>query len=351
MKASVVIRSKDEAPRLRLALASLVRQTTAAEIVVVDDGSSDETPATIAEAARSLPIVAVTHATARGRSAASNAGARAASGDILLFLDGDMLAAPDWVERHLAVHAALRGDGRPRVARGENFHFRGTRFLLDPETGTPRPGEEARVARMSQAELDRLRVTRADVLERFDELAGRAEPGIYPGAGPRELQEIELDALRNHPDCPVLWAAASGANQSVPRDAFLAAGGFDEAIDTNEHRELALRLTARGARMAFAEGARTYHLTHRSGWRDPLVETGWELAFWRAHPLPAVKLLSVFWACLGEAARVPAEARIRSLPELEQAARGDRHVDYDAVRRMIGGLPELAAPTQGARTP
>nr|MBP6564752.1 hypothetical protein [Burkholderiales bacterium] len=75
------------------------------------------------------------------------------------------------------------------------------------------------------------------------------------------------------------------------------------------------------------------------------------LAFWRAHPLPAVKLLSVFWACLGEAARVPAEARIRSLPELEQAARGDRHVDYDAVRRMIGGLPELAAPTQGARTP
>ncbi len=110
----------------------------------------------------------------------------------------------------------------------------------------------------------------------------------------------------------MLWAAASGANQSVRRDFFLAAGGFDEAIDTNEHRELALRLTARGARMAFAEGARTYHLTHRSGWRDPLVETGWELAFWRAHPLPAVKLLSVFWA---------ASARRPAFPPRRESAR------------------------------
>ena len=67
MKASVVIRSKDEAPRLRLALASLLHQTTTAEIVVVDDGSTDATPSTVAEAARSLAIVAVTHATARGR--------------------------------------------------------------------------------------------------------------------------------------------------------------------------------------------------------------------------------------------------------------------------------------------
>ena len=348
MKATIVVRSKDEASRLRLALASLTRQTAPAEVVVVNDGSSDATAQVLADAARAMPVTVVAHATARGRSAAANAGARAARGDILLFLDGDMLAAPEWVERHLAVHAAARGDGVPRVARGENFHFRGTRFLLDPDAGTPRPGEEERVARLSREELDRLRVTREDVLERFDELARRAEPGIYPGAGPRQLQEIELDALRHHPECTVLWAVASGANQSVPRDLFLAAGGFDEAIDTNEHRELAYRLTGRGARMALAEGARTYHLTHRTGWRDPLVETAWERLFWRAHPVPAVKLLSVFWASLGAASRIPPEARIRSLPELEEAASGARQVDYDEVRRRIGGLPELPSPVARA---
>jgi glycosyltransferase involved in cell wall biosynthesis len=341
--ASVVVRTKDEAARLRLTLASLERQTARFEVVVVNDGSSDATPEVIADAARRLPLRAVTHATAHGRSAASNAGARAATGEVLLFLDGDTLAAPDLVERQLAVHA----DGRPRIGRGENLHLRCTRFLEDPESGTPRPGEASRLAKLAPGELDRLRVTRAQVVDRFADIDRRAEPGNYPGAGPRRLQELEIDALRHHPSCTVLWAASAGANLSVRRDAFRDAGGFDEELDNNEHRELALRLVERGAAMAFAEGARSYHLTHRVGWRDPLVESAWEPVFWRAHPLPAVKLLAVFWACLGAAERIPPEARIQSLPELEAAARGDRNVDYDAIRRLIGNLPELDAPPDG----
>ena len=80
--------------------------------------------------------------------------------------------------------------------------------------------------------------------------------------------------------------------------------------------------------------------------QDP--ETAWERLFWRAHPVPAVKLLSVFWASLGAASRIPPEARIRSLPELEEAASGARQVDYDEVRRRIGGLPELPSPVARA---
>ena len=141
MTLSVVIRSKDEADRLRLTLASLSRQTAPAEVVVVDDGSSDHTEAVLAAAG--LPLVVVRHAMAKGRSAAANAGARAASGDVLLFLDGDTLADPDLVRRHAEAHA-----GRPAlVGRGEMFHLRCTRFLLDPETATPRPGEVERVWR------------------------------------------------------------------------------------------------------------------------------------------------------------------------------------------------------------
>ncbi|HLJ20574.1 MAG TPA: glycosyltransferase, partial [Stellaceae bacterium] len=263
MKLSVVIRSKDEAPRLRLVLASLVRQTVPAdEIVVVDDGSSDETPSVLAEAARALPLTPVRHGSAHGRSAASNAGARRASGEVLLFLDGDTLAAPNLVERHLAVHAATGG----RLGRGETMHLRCTRFLRDPETVAPRAGEEARIAALPPAEIERLRVSRAQVMENFPAIAARAEPGIYPGAGPRRLQALEVDALRHHPDCPVLWAAASGSNQSVDRERFLRAGGFDERLDINEHRELALRLCDAGARMTLVEGAAAFHLTHRSGW-------------------------------------------------------------------------------------
>ena len=100
--------------------------------------------------------------------------------------------------------------------------------------------------------------------------------------------------------------------------------------------------------MAFAAGARDYHLTHRSGWRDPLQDTRWEQAFYRAHPLLVVKLLAVFWACLAPNHRIPKEAQITSLPELEVAARGDNGIDYDAIRRMIGSLPELPPAPEAA---
>jgi GT2 family glycosyltransferase len=333
---SVVIRTKDEADRLRLTLASLVRQTAPAEVVVVDDGSSDHTQAVLDEAARELPLARVRHADAHGRSAASNAGARAASGDILLFLDGDTLAGPRLVERHLAAHA-----GADRlIGRGETHHLRCTRFLKDPESGAARPGEEARIARLSPEERSRLRVTRREVTEDFAAIERRAEPGVYPGAGPRRLYELEMDALRHHPGCGVLWAAASGSNQSVGRGDFLDAGGFDERLDINEHRELAFRLCAAGARMAAVEGAASYHLTHRSGWRDPLSETGWEQVFHSRHPAPAVRLLAVFWASLAPSPALAPEARIASLVELDAAARGDTGVDYDAARRGLG-LPSL----------
>ena len=54
MKASVVIRSRNEADRLRLTLASLAGQSEAAEIVVVNDGSTDHTAEILAGAAGEL---------------------------------------------------------------------------------------------------------------------------------------------------------------------------------------------------------------------------------------------------------------------------------------------------------
>jgi glycosyltransferase involved in cell wall biosynthesis len=346
MRASVIIRSKDEADRLRLTLKSLSRQTELAEVVVVNDGSVDATEAVIDEASRDLPLRRIHNTTPSGRSAAANAGAAQASGDVLIFLDGDTLAGPEFVSRHLALH---RKEGKI-VARGETHHLRCTRFFADPEVGSPRPGEEARVAAMSQAELARMRVTLHDVTEDFASIHKRSQPGIYPGAGPRRLFDLEMDALRNHPECGVLWAAASGSNQSVPRDAFLESGGFHEAITINEHRELALRLTKAGLRMIAAEGAYSYHLTHRIGWRDPATDETWEPLFYRDHPIAAVPLMSVFWASLSEPAPFPAQVQIKSLPELAlvaqrlegiQGANAVRQAHFESHR-----APELATVEQ-----
>lgn len=301
MKTSIVIRSKDEAPRLRLALASLQGQAGLDEVVVVDDGSEDATAEVVADAAGRLPLVSVRHEAPQGRSAASNAGARAASGDLLIFLDGDTLAGPGMAAAHVAAQTAA-GDV---VGRGETWNLRCTRFLGDPESGAFWPHEAARAARMGEAERAALRVTLAQVRDDFAAIARRAEPGVYPGAAPRRLHEIEMAALSDHADSPRLWAAASGSNLSVSRRLFLAAGGLDPAIDINEHRELAYRLCAAGARLAPAAGARSYHLTHRSGWRDPLREDGWEAAFRRRHPEAPIDALKAFWVALGQGGAPP----------------------------------------------
>jgi GT2 family glycosyltransferase len=337
---SIIIRSKDEAARLRLTLASLESRPSESEIIVVDDGSSDDTAAVISEAARRQPLEAMRHQAPLGRSAAANAGARRARGEILLFLDGDNLAGPGLVSRHGALHAAA-GPSRV-IGRGETYHLRCTRMFSDPEAGIPWPECAGKVGQMPAAEIDRLRVTREQILHAFDEIERRAEPGIYPGAGPRRLYELEMETLLTRPALDVLWAAASGSNLSVARDVFLAAGGFNEQIDINEHRELALRLHRNGVRMRPVAGGRSYHLTHRSGWRDPLQQTAWERVFLAAHPIPAVGLLSVFWGSLSPATAIPPLYRIDSLVELGGAARGDRRLDFDVARRALK-LPLLGA--------
>jgi GT2 family glycosyltransferase len=322
MRATVVIRSKDEADRLRLTLASLAVQTEKPEVVVVNDGSSDHTPEVIAEAAGAIDLTAIHHLQPMGRSAAANAGAAQAQGEVLIFLDGDTLAAPDLVARHMDLHRQFSG----LIVRGETWHLRCTRSFLDPEKGTPRSDEEMKVARMSESERARSVVTRRQIQEDFASITSRGQPGVYPGFGPRKLLELEMEALRSHPDSKILWAAASGSNQSVSRAAFLASGGFHPQISINEHRELALRLCQRGLRLA-PTPARTYHMIHRSGWRDPLDETSWENIFYAAHPLPEVALLPFLWASLSESASFPASSLIRSLPELATLAENYRQIE------------------------
>lgn len=346
MRASVVVRSKDEADRLRLTLASLAAQTQPAEIVVVNDGSTDHTGAVVAAAAEQLELVRIDHAVPCGRSGAANAGAARASGELLIFLDGDTLVHPDFVSRHLAMHC----DTADLVGRGETFHLRCTRFFADPETGSPMPGEEDRIARMSVAEHERMRITRSDITSNFQSIDRRAQPGVYPGAGPRRLYELEMDALRTQPGSDILWAAASGSNLSVDRDTFQAVGGFDPDLTINEHRELALRLCEAGLRMGAVDGARSYHMTHRSGWRDPLTEPDWEARFYEAHPIPEIPLLSIMWGSLAEPAPFPKEAQITSLSELSAAARRCAGaVGTEAVRNAHFAATSSAALPQEAR--
>ncbi|HBP19973.1 MAG TPA: glycosyl transferase, partial [Planctomycetes bacterium] len=79
------------------------------ELLVVDDGSRDRTPALLAEAAARDPRVAVLTQPAAGLVPALEAGRRAARGRYLLRMDADDLAHPRRLER---CRALLESDAR-----------------------------------------------------------------------------------------------------------------------------------------------------------------------------------------------------------------------------------------------
>ncbi|MCW1883962.1 glycosyltransferase [Luteolibacter flavescens] len=92
---SVIVCTRNGASRIAACLESLRHQTLPAhEVIVVDDGSTDGTTDLVA---RGFPEVRLLTLEPGGLSAARNAGADAATGEILAFTDDDCEADPDWL--------------------------------------------------------------------------------------------------------------------------------------------------------------------------------------------------------------------------------------------------------------
>lgn len=82
---SVVLPAKNESAAIGPTIAGIREQYPNAEVIVVNDGSSDDT-ARVAEQAGAR---VVSHPYSKGNGAAIKTGARAASGDVIVFMDAD----------------------------------------------------------------------------------------------------------------------------------------------------------------------------------------------------------------------------------------------------------------------
>ncbi|GAA3746675.1 C50 carotenoid glucosyltransferase CrtX [Leifsonia bigeumensis] len=124
---SVVVPSWNDAVMLRVCLAALAAQSRPAdEIIVVDNGSTDDTAAV----ARDAGATVVTEPR-RGVWPATIAGFDAASGEIIARLDADSVPPPDWlarVEATLTASGAPHESGTPSAVTGPGGFYGGNRF-------------------------------------------------------------------------------------------------------------------------------------------------------------------------------------------------------------------------------
>jgi 4-amino-4-deoxy-L-arabinose transferase-like glycosyltransferase len=189
---SVVVPAYDEAPNLER-LVSEVRDALDAagvawELIVVDDGSGDETPAVLAALVAKEPrLRPIHHATRRGQTAAIATGFGAARGELIATLDADLQCRPEELPRLLAalgdadaVCGVRVGRQDPGSRRLASMLANGARRMLL----APRLRDLACPARVMRASaLARL----ADVTPLFDG-AHRWLPALFELAGLRVAQ-------------------------------------------------------------------------------------------------------------------------------------------------------------------
>jgi GT2 family glycosyltransferase len=228
---SVVVSTYQRPGHLRRCLQSLAAQQGVDgqfEVIVVDDGSQDETPELVAKFRRDapFPVKFSTHPhegfqLARCR----NSGIRASTAPYLLFTDGDCIFPADHLRRHLDAR-------RP---------------------GMVRAGDCIRLDEATSARIDEAAIRSGEFLEWI-------EPTLRKSLRRIHLKSLGYQFVR-HANRPKLV----GWNMAVWREQLERINGFDEQFYGwgCEDDDLASRLRRSGARIATALGYTCgYHLWH-----------------------------------------------------------------------------------------
>lgn len=148
MDLSIVIPAYEEANRLPNALPGLLAAVDArrTEIIVVDDGSSDDTASVARHWLSGLPHARVLRIAHRGKGAAVRAGVAHAAGDAVLYTDADMATDPEAIPRLVAAldtadvaigSRAVAGSTTERAPLPRVVMGRGFNRLVRLATGLP----------------------------------------------------------------------------------------------------------------------------------------------------------------------------------------------------------------------
>ncbi len=244
LRASVIIPTYNRSEMLRSTLECLCAQSLPAdeyEVVVADDGSSDDTRQVVDSFAGKLQAKYHFQEDLGFRAAAArNAGARLAQAPVLIFLDTGTLAGRGFVAAHLEAHTAPDAAGRAVIGYVHGY----------PPANVEDPGFEP----LPGLAEDIARLTPEQVVARY-----RDEPR-FRDSRHAEFEKVNFDlAARTVPE-----ELFRTSNCSVQATDFWAISGFDEDYRRwgMEDSDLGYRLHRNGASFYLSTDAWAVEMQH-----------------------------------------------------------------------------------------
>ena len=245
MLISFIISTYNRHDALICVLESLNKQNNLSfEVIVADDGSTDETKKAVKEF-RNVSKYHVEHVwqedTGFHLAQIRNKAVAKSKGDYLVFLDGDCVAFPDFVDRHLLL--AEKG-----------YFVRGSRVMLSEEYTSQYINNHDDASKLSFINLVKLR---------FEKKINRILPLFYIPLGKiRKLKKMK-------------WYGAKGCNIAIWRSDYFAVNGFDERYVGwgREDSDIVIRLIRSGVlRKEGIYAITVLHLWHSMSDRSQLSD-------------------------------------------------------------------------------
>lgn len=327
LTASVILPTRNKARLLDYTLASYLCQTDERfELVIIDDGSSDET-AEIIKAYDGRLFVRALHRARLGPTAARNVGLREAEGDIVIFADDATIVGPSFIAQHLAAYDSAQE----------------MRWVIGWQRGIVTLLDRALLGSMYPVVMQRLRAEvehtgpalalfePADLTERFDETVaehGTDEPNWQQRVAPAiEEFGVELQGLE------VGWFLGGAATVSAPRSAVQEVDLLDDHYPTADIAavDLCYALTRAGAGVDLARDALSFRQVEPP--RRPGRERRRALRYFlRKHDRLEARLFLWWW--LGD-------VDISTANRIAQAAKGGRGATDPVLAALDRAITEL----------
>jgi GT2 family glycosyltransferase len=281
IEVSIVIPSLNKYPLNLFTLLSLEHQTfnpSKMEVIFIDDASTDQTEEKLKSYTPPYHFKYIRNKNNLGRAKVRNLGIHSARGNLLIFLDAEMITEPDFVEKHFKYHQSKNN----LIVSGA-MHSKVVYSCIFPEFTREEINKISTLTKNNQKIYSRIQNFKYPcnepypLLEKSD-IARKAYKDlgveVYPW-----FKSITSNFAPDLDGFALPWMAFLTGNVSIRKEFIIQAGLFDEDFIQYgyEDWELGYRLYKIGAKYTVRNDITTYHQQHPVGeskWNEAINNLG-----------------------------------------------------------------------------